>query len=171
MGEWHDFLKSLEKGKQGEAVVAKYLGQCSHVVALDYKGDDDVFREQDIDFLVLTRDGREWSIEVKTDYKDSPKNLFYETTSCMKTGSLGCMEKTRAQFIAYYFVDTNVIYWFRTWALRSWFHEHIADPRIHLAHAKNKGYTSEGYLVPLDMLEKENPRWMQVVTLKGEKMK
>jgi len=168
MGELHDFFKSLEKGKKGEAIVAKYLAALPHVVALDYKGKDEAFQKMDIDFPIRNRDGHEWSVEVKTDYKDHPENLFYETISCIRTGSIGCMDKTRAQYIAYYFIEPNIIYWFQVKPFRAWFHANMGNPRIRRIHPKNKGYTSEGYLVPLDLLKEESPRWMQVVSLKGE---
>jgi hypothetical protein len=103
--EIHKFENSAVLGRKGEAIVAKTLSRngINFFSAVDEK----VMQGQDIDFVLV---GHKWgSVEVKADrYRD---NFFIETISNVLEEVPGWLEKTRADVIAYCFVELGITYW------------------------------------------------------------
>ena len=105
-------------------------------------------------------------IEIKTDNYNSP-NIFFETLSCVETNSLGCMRKTQADFIFYYFLKTKELYILRAKPLNAWFDKNI--DKFSKKSFRNKRfngvdlYTSEGYTIPKKILEKDFKHYQKLI--------
>lgn len=167
MKKIYEFKKSLNVGEIGEDIVEKYLGSLSNVKRIQSVKNDKKYQQDDIDFIVYFDKGKKASIEVKCDsYKSG--NLYYETKSCVEFNTLGCLEKTKADYIFYYFLNLNVLYIFKTNKFREWVRSEIkkynlspASSRIKHKEVYNKAYdkkslyTSQGYTIPLNYIENE----------------
>lgn len=157
MGKVHSFKESKSNvGDVGEEVIIKYLKQQKDVAEVECVRDSKEHREKDIDIILTRKDGSVETIEIKTDsYKSG--NLFYETYSCIETGSIGCLEKTEANYIYYYFIKTRELYVLKTDSFRRWFN--INKPIFPEKQIKNKRYnggtyTSIGHTIPKSILER-----------------
>lgn len=151
----HQWRKSLQVGKDGEKKIVDILGDIEGVYDIIDVSDDKQYQEEDIDYIVVMNNGTEKKVEVKTDTYDSG-NLFYETMSCIETNSIGCLEKTGADIIVYYFIKTGEIYFLPTKPFRKWVHREKDNFQIrNLKNGRYNGstYTSRGLLIPKRYLE------------------
>lgn len=167
MSEVYEFKKSLKVGKQGEEIIEKYLSSMSNVSNVKCVTDNKDYWEQDIDFIVTMKNGKTFTIEVKTDtYKTN--NIYYETKSCIEKNTVGCFEKTKADFIFYYFINKDILYIFKTKTFRAWVNKQIDFYNIQPSNSSLKKsfvynktrdlkseYTSEGYIIPIDVIEEK----------------
>lgn len=151
----HDFNKSIIVGNAGERTVINFLKNRENVKSIREVQELKVFRDKDIDLIVELKDNRNYSVEIKTDTYNSG-NIFYETMSSVETESLGCMEKTEADYLFYYFVYTKELYILDMKKYRNWFY--VNKSNFQLKILKNKRfdastYTSMGYTIPKKYLE------------------
>lgn len=167
MKKIYEFKKSLDIGELGEDIIEKYLKSLNNVKKIESVKEIKKYQEEDIDFLVYLNEGKKVSIEVKCDsYKSG--NLYYETKSCVEFNTIGCLEKTKADYIFYYFLNLNVLYIFKTEKFRAWVRKEIKqynkNPKLSKIQKKevfNKAfnkkdlYTSQGYTIPLAHIESE----------------
>ena len=119
---------------------------------MDFKGiktvfdvrKDKTFQEWDVDFLVMDSNQQISWVEVKTDWvTHKTGNIFYEFESF---GKVGCLEKTKANVIAYFVPQSGNIYLLDTKALRRCVHTYNYPVKT----LEN----SKGYLVPIGDLER-----------------
>lgn len=167
MKKIYEFNESLNVGELGEDIIEEYLNKLGNVKKIVSVKNIKKYQEKDIDFLVYLSNGKKVTIEVKSDsYKSG--NLYYETKSCIEFNTLGCLEKTKADYIFYYFLNLNVLYIFKTNKFRSWVHKEIKaydlNPKVskiqkkevyNKAYNKTDLYTSQGYTIPLNYIESE----------------
>lgn len=165
----YDFNKSLTVGNEGETKIKNFILSLDHVESIESVQNIKKYQEEDIDFIVTFKNKSKFTIEVKTDtYKSG--NLYYETKSCVERNTLGCLEKTKADYIFYYFSKYDRLYILKTNPFRNWVKNEILkfskNPSKSVLNKKevfnritfgsNKGlYTSEGYTIPLSYIEKE----------------
>lgn len=165
----YDFRKSLDVGNEGESKIKSFILSLDHVESIESVQNIKQYQEDDIDFIVTFKNKQKCTIEVKTDtYKSG--NLYYETKSCVERNTLGCLEKTKADYIFYYFSKYDRLYILKTNPFRNWVKNEISkfskNPSTSLLNKKEvfnritfgsqKGlYTSEGYTIPLNYIEKE----------------
>ena len=93
----HEFHKSLKVGEEGEEHILEYLRRSDTVTNIIDVRDSAPYQKMDVDFLVTLTDGKEYKVEVKTDTYLSG-NIYYETLSSLEHDSIGCFEKTKADF-------------------------------------------------------------------------
>ena len=109
-----------------------------------------------IDFVVETSDGSSFTVELKTDTYTSG-NIFFETMSNVEHNVKGCMYKSKADFLLYYFTETRELYMLRLPEYRQWFEDnkpHFKKKAFRNVNRKRDGYyTSEGYTIPKVFLE------------------
>lgn len=167
----HDFKESLKVGERGEAVILDYLEKSPNIKKIIDVRDSKIYQEVDVDLIVKMNTGNELKIEVKTDTYTSG-NIYYETVSAEETDSIGCFEKTQADYIFYFFMNLNTLYILEVDAYRNWFKEkqELFDILGYQKKPRNSRwngstYTSVGYAFPVQTLEEENPRWMRKVFL------
>lgn len=149
------FQKDLRTGVLGEEVVYNFLlrnSQTSNV--LDVR-DDKVFQKLDVDFIQELISGGTRMIEVKTDTQAHyTKNLAYEHTSNKYYNTIGCFEKTKADYIFYYLTETKEVYILDTLRLRQYVRVHKSRFR-----EVNMGDNALGYLIKLEELINNKIGW------------
>lgn len=161
----YEFKKSLNIGELGEDIVESYLLKLPSVSRVESVKNIKKYQEDDIDFIVHLKNGKKYSIEVKCDSYNSG-NLYYETKSCAEYNTVGCLEKTKADYIFYYFLNLKILYIFKTNKFRNWVRDEIKKHSINPQNSKltpkkvyNKSfnqidtYTSLGYTIPLKYIE------------------
>ena len=104
------FITDNNVGRKGENIIYNYL--------MNRPSTDNVmdvskswwFQQFDIDFIQIDKNGSVNKIEVKTDrMADKTGNMVYEIYSDRRTCSQGCFEKTQADYILYYLINTKVL--------------------------------------------------------------
>ena len=143
------FITDIKIGNNGEDIIYNYLLHHSSTKIVVNVTNDEWFQQFDIDFLQITKDNQINKIEVKTDrMADRTGNMVYEVYSDKRTYSQGCFEKTEADYIFYYLINTNILYIFNTYELRQWVEEHKDKLRL-----TNMGDYALGYIIPLNDLK------------------
>lgn len=150
-GKVYDFKESIKYGKAGEDTVINFLLNSNTVKRIEDVRNHVRYQADDIDIIVVDKStSSKHSCEIKTDSYTSG-NLFYETSSCLETGSLGCMEKTKAEYILYYFENYGELYILMTEEFRKFFDTYRDRfKRVTVKNKRKNGgtYTTEGYLIP-----------------------
>lgn len=102
--------------------------------------------------MVDFTNGKKATVEIKTDtYKTG--NMFFETISNEEYQTKGCLMKTNADFLFYYFSNyqNGVLYIFKMKAFRKF----VLDNLSFFKERKvtNTTHVSIGYIVPLSYIE------------------
>lgn len=169
MAKIHEFSESLVMGEIGEVQILDYLEKSPTISRIIDVRKEKLYQKIDVDLVVVMNTGEELKLEIKTDsYKSG--NLFYEWTSAVETGSVGCMEKTQADYLFYYFINLQTMYIFEMDRYREWFNENksmfdFLGYRKTLKNRRYNGGTYEtvGYAFPTAILEDLQPKWMRKV--------
>ena len=152
----HDFAQSIIVGAKGEEIIKKYLASSKDVKDIKDVSSIRTYQLQDIDLLITLQDDSSVSAEIKTDTYTSG-NIFFETMSNLEHNVAGCMYKTKADYLFYYFTQTKELYIMNMEAYRNWFEENKANfncKKLKNRNRKNDGtYTSVGYTIPKVFLE------------------
>lgn len=136
-------------GELGENIIYNYLWKHKSTLKIVDVSKDKWFQQFDIDFLQVTNDGNINKIEVKTDrLADKTGNMVYEIYSDRRTYAKGCFEKTQADYIFYYLINTNILYIFDTQELREWVLEHQHNLKL-----MDMGDFALGYIISLNNLK------------------
>lgn len=142
------FHKDNIVGQNGEYIIYNYLSNHSSTINLIDVSKDKWFQQFDIDFIQVTNDEIN-KIEVKTDrIADKTGNMVYEVYSDKRFYTLGCFEKTEADYIFYYLINTNILYIFDTQELREWVLEHQHNLKL-----VEMGDFALGYIIKLNDLK------------------
>lgn len=160
----HNFNKSYIHGKNGEDVVKRWFLTWQNVEKYEDVSDNPEFQQIDIDGIVWLKNGTHRTVEIKTD-SYTTGNLFYETQSCVEMNTIGCMERTDAQYLYYYLTGLKCMYSLDMNAYRDWaLTEHVAHPNIlkdkQLENDSKNGtsiHHSAGFIVPITYLEEHFP--------------
>lgn len=102
--------------------------------------------------MVNFTSGKQATVEIKTDtYKTG--NMFFETISNEEYQTKGCLMKTNADFLFYYFSNyqNGVLYIFKMKAFREFVLENLSH--FKQRRVTNTTHTSIGYIVPLSYIE------------------
>lgn len=143
-----NFNKDLTFGKSGENAIYDFLINHESTINVVDVSNDEWFQNFDIDFLHETKEGIN-KIEVKTDrIADKTHNMVYEVTSNKYTSSLGCFEKTEADFLFYYIINAKMLYIFYMSQLREWVNENKQNLKL-----IEIGDCALGYLIKLKDVE------------------
>lgn len=160
----HDFNYSINIGNIGEEIILLYLQSNENILSVEEVQSNKYYQQQDIDYVVHFKNGTVKTVELKTDTYISG-NIFFETMSAVETNSIGCMYKSKADYLFYYFINTKELYIFDFDKYREWFKQNKSH--FYLKRLKNKGkycgtYTSEGYTIPKTYLE-NNFNWYKKI--------
>jgi hypothetical protein len=147
----YTFQGRQEAAKRAVEVVVAYFKGRKSVLSVESVEDDKEYQAKDIDLIVKTTKSEEpLYIEVKGDTYDTG-NFFFETQSNMEKKTPGCFFVTEANFIFYYFIQTQSLYSIPMpkareelvqWA--SWFEKKKVKTKV------GKGeYTTVGRIVPI----------------------
>ena len=143
------FRADNQFGGLGENIICDYLKNLSSTKGLVDVSRDEWFQQFDIDFLQIDIQGNINKIEVKTDrIADRTGNMVYEVYSDKRTYTQGCFEKTEADYIFYFLINTNILYIFETQELRQWVYDHQDNLKL-----IDIGDYALGYIIPLNNLK------------------
>ncbi len=160
----HYMEESLVVGKRGEEKVRDFLLSKPYVESYVDVRNLKEFMDVDIDFCVRFKDGSEHGMEVKTDTHSETGNVFFELKSCEQKNTLGCVYKTGAKWMLYYFEDTGVLYILFMPKLREWLDRNmnsfatkkVKNQRRFFKGESDRYYYSVGKLVPRWLLEQQS---------------
>lgn len=143
------FHSNNEIGNKGENTIFNFLSTYPSTTAIIDVTKDEWFQQFDIDFIWQDTEYNIFKIEVKTDtLADKTGNMVYEIWSDKRTHSKGCFEKTEADYIFYYLINSRTLYVFNTKELREWVSEHIDDLK-----QTDMGDNAFGYVIKLGDLK------------------
>ena len=143
------FHSDNEIGNKGENIIYDYLWKHKSTLKIVDVSRDKWFQQFDIDFLQIDIQNNINKIEVKTDrLADKTGNMVYEIWSDRRIYSKGCFEKTEADYIFYYLINTNILYIFNTLELREWVKKHETKLK-----RTPMGDYAVGYIIPLNELK------------------
>ena len=157
----HDFHESIKRGDAGEAIVIDYFKSTKNVRKVVNMSNNKLFYHKDVDIVVELNNGQKFMVEIKTDsYKSG--NIYYETKSNVEHDVDGCMKKTAAHYLAYYFSEYDKLYILdmEKYSLLMSILIERGNPYLTRKEVYNKNkqrngtYTSIGYTFPLSELEK-----------------
>lgn len=103
----------------GEQIIKNYFKNNPNIIDVIDVSQDKQYQDKDIDFLVKLKSGEDISIELKTDTYDTG-NIFYEAISNKEYNVLGCMIKSKAKCLFYYFIKTKELYIIDFNAYKKW---------------------------------------------------
>lgn len=154
------FTGSLKRGELGEEIfLSSFAGMNEVKKVYDARGSAR-HQDMDVDFIVefwhkskLAGSNR-ISVELKTDFTRY-QNLYYERYSCYEMRTAGCMEKTRSDFLVYYYIRKKLFYILKTDSFRAWVHEHSDDfiKNFKPERGRNSVYHKAGLLIPTSSIE------------------
>lgn len=154
----HNFNKSINVGDYGEQIIKSYFKTNPNVANVTDVSQDKKYQDADIDFLVELKNGENISVELKTDTYDTG-NIFYEAISNKEYNVLGCMIKSKAKCLFYYFIKTKELYIIDFKAYKKWVNKNnarFAKKTIKNINRRGNGIThSVGLLIPKKTFEKE----------------
>ena len=143
------FNSDIQIGNKGENIIYNYLLNHPSTDNLIDVSNDKWFQQFDIDFIQIDGGGDVNKIEVKTDrLADKTGNMVYEIYSDRRTYAKGCFEKTQANYIFYYLINTNILYIFDTQELREWILKHQHNLKL-----VEMGDFALGYIIKLNDLK------------------
>ena len=154
----HNFKQSNIIGKTGEEIVLNWIRNRSNIRKITDVSTIEKYRDEDIDCILEFTDNKKKTGEIKTDTYLSG-NIFYETVSNLEYGTLGCMEKSKADYLFYYFINSDELYIIDFPKYKKWFNEN--KHRFDCKKLKNKNkrengiYNSIGYTIPKVLFERE----------------
>lgn len=157
----HDFYKDLATGKVGEARIMEWFKRNSLIDHVDDLRDISSYREVDVDFRIHFKDGHCETAELKTDGTTYP-NLYYEEYSAIETGSIGCLAKTQADNIIYFYNKLGFMYRLDTLKFRAWIGDNRDDiikrtgvKKVSTRRYDGSTYTSIGIAIPRVMIDQD----------------
>ena len=154
----HNFNKSINVVDYGEQIIKVYFENNPNIVNIIDVSRDKKYQDKDIDFIVELNDGKNISIELKTDTYDTG-NIFYEAISNKEHNVLGCMIKSKAKCLFYYFIKTKELYIIDFKAYKNWVNENnerFAQKKIKNISKRGDSIShSVGLLIPKRIFEKE----------------
>lgn len=154
------FTGSLKRGELGEEIfLASFAGMKDVKKVYDARNSAR-HQDMDIDFVVdfwhksKLAGSTRISVELKTDFT-LYQNLYYEKYSCYEMRTAGCMEKTKSDFLVYYYIRKKLYYILKTDSFRAWVHEHSEDfiKNFKSERGRNSVYHKAGLLIPTSSIE------------------
>ena len=140
------FSESLREGEAGEHAVWNLFIKQGGVRSVVDVRNDKKFQEDDIDFLVEDYKRQFTPIEVKTDFKaQDTGNIIYELST---SGHIGCFEKTKAKYIAYYIPAAKTVHMIDVVKFRTYLQKERPEER-------KMGDNATGFLIPIEDLIRE----------------
>lgn len=156
----YNFNDSIKQGEEGERIVKEWLESRPNIHKVVDMAKNSLFYHKDVDFVVEKETREKFRLEVKTDFYTSG-NIYYETVSNEKYNVDGCMDKTDADVLAYYFIKLDILYLLNMKEYRKLMNKLIEEKHPAMCqkevgnYAKDgkNTYKSIGYTLPLAVLE------------------
>lgn len=158
----HIFEESKKLGDKGEQIIKDYLRSLPSINKVVDMANNKMFYHKDVDFVFQKKDGKTYRAEIKTDQYTSG-NIYYETISNDIYNTEGCMNKTAADYLFYYFITWDKLYILKMDEYRTFMnelikngHEALVEKNVKNAKSNKKGdyiASSVGYTLPLSVLE------------------
>ena len=176
----HNFHQSIKTGAIGEEIIKYFVEKNFAVESVVSVAGDPKYQQDDIDFIVTFKNGKKVTLEVKTDTYDT--NFFYEVISNDIYNTPGCLVKTKADVVVYYFINLEIVYFIDRKHFQNWFQQHEFDTVVDeygltemvmkaksLTNTDRSGlgtYKSKGKVFSMVYFEKNFDGWYQKFELK-----
>jgi hypothetical protein len=145
-------------GKEAAVAIARWLRSLPETVAVADVEDQPSWQEVDVDLLWIYQDANldlcTVRIEVKADRWDTSGNFFFETVSNQGRGSEGCFLYTEADYVYYYFINSQRLFILPMPQTRDWF---LRETETSTPTQDGDFYITVGRLVPIDVVVREVP--------------
>lgn len=156
----YSFDKSKDIGKNGEKTIIEYLKQIPEIESVVDVSDNPEYFDSDIDVIVKIKGNpTHRTIEIKTDTYNSG-NIFFELISNNNKNTLGCSLVSKADFLFYYFINSNELYIIDLPKYRTWVLFNISMFKCKVV--KSEYFMSCGILVPKKVLEKHFKKFKKI---------
>ena len=133
----YNFKDDVKDGEKGETIIADFLITKGYKLISDNK-------DNKFDLRMLEPDGRETTIEIKTDVLCTPErdtgNMFIEKHSRGKDSGIAV---SQAEWFVMYYPYLNESYFIKTETLRNL----VKDTYFYVATGGDPGSNTKGYLV------------------------
>ena len=157
------FTGSLKRGEVGEEIFISSLAGSKAVKKVYDARSSAKYQAMDVDFLINVMPksmlsnlagSTKISVELKTDYT-AYQNIYYEKYSCRELHTAGCMEKTNADVLIYYYIRKKFFYVLKTETFRAWVHEHSEDfiKSFKAERGRFGIYHKEAFLIPTSSID------------------
>lgn len=151
-----------EPAKIAAKHIEEYLHSIPNTIEVVNVENEPNYREMDIDLLWKFRSNDDeekcTSIEIKGDRKYETGNFFFETISNEQKGTPGCFMYSKADYLFYYFIETE-LYIIPMNAAREWFIPRMSEFKERKTTtptgASGEHYNTVGRLIPRIRLIKE----------------
>lgn len=138
------FEKDLTTGEIGENVIFELLNKSEKIASIIDTRKDNFFQNLDIDFLTQYKNGKVIKLEIKTDtLAHKTGNIVYELKS--SKNSIGCFEKSKADYFIYYLTGNGEIYMFKPSKVK----EYAVKNKLEV---RKMGDYACGYVIPIKYL-------------------
>lgn len=154
------FSDSLKRGELGEEIfLSSFAGMNDVKKVYDTRGSAR-HQDMDVDFVIdfwhesKLAGSTRIAVELKTDFT-LYQNVYYEKYSCYEMRTAGCMEKTKSDFLVYYYIRKKLYYILKTDSFRAWVHEHSEDfiKNFKPERGRDGVYHKAGLLIPTSSIE------------------
>jgi hypothetical protein len=148
--------ETVEVANEGTRDITEFLLSLPWIFEVVNVEDDPYYQSIDVDLLVVSGSDVE-QIEIKADRYYHTGNYFFETDSNKERGTLGCFMYTEADKLYYYFVKQKELHILPMPLTREWFvsNKHRFEEKSVSTSVGKKYYTTCGYIVPRDVVQKE----------------
>ncbi len=129
------------------------------------------FQKKHVD-LIWTTNSRDYYLHIQSDLSLVLDNFYFEIYRNWSKGEGSSFMKTEADWLLYYFVMHQVLYWLPMPMTRKWFFPRIAHFRRKATKSSTSGadqLTTEGYLVPVLKVQIPGVRREKIHLTRGKK--
>lgn len=145
MKDVYYFKTQVKETNVGTDIILKFLQNRYPKDIFINVEDDKEYQKIDVDYRWLRGD-KELLLEIKVDsYKSG--NFFYEFYSNYEMKTIGCFEKTKADYIAYYFSETDSLYILNPQNFRNYVNKY--QKWLTPKYVPNTSFHSMGYAIPI----------------------
>lgn len=158
----HSMRSASKVAQQATNDITKFLKNQSATISIQNVEMDRRYQLKDIDLIwTYQKNGKRITrtIEIKGDRYHRTGNYFFETISNLNKQSLGCFLYTEADYIFYYFVQTQQLHILPTKRVRAWFLKyihHFREQATSTPVGNGEAYITIGRLVSIQMASQMN---------------
>jgi len=137
--------------------ITEYLTNRDSILKVINVEDNKYCQIKDIDLIIIDKNFKASTIEIKGDTYHHTGNYFFEIVSNTVKNTEGCFLYTEAKYIFYYFIHIRELHILKTNIVREWFLNNIKRFPSYFTRTivNQNSYNTEGKLVPIHIVSRE----------------